>query len=303
MSVRKIKNHGKWVWQARVAYQGLRKAAFRATKEEARDAEAALLGELKAEAAEATAEAQRPATLRAALRVLRRRPGGPREERGVIEPRRRSRAGRSSGCCPELLDQPVSRVADRDLFAFRRARERAGMQAGTINRDLRTLRAMLKRARPEYRFPAGAFTPGGRDARPVAPARGGDPRDRADAVAVPGDGQARGADADAPGRDPAAPPRGRAPGARRDPAAHRQGRRPAGDPERRRAEDPPRQLDGARERMGLPEPGRADPTAATTSASGSAARRARPGCGTSTSTTSGTTGRRWPSTRASRRRS
>lgn len=28
MSVRKIRNHGKWVWQARVAYQGFRKAAF-----------------------------------------------------------------------------------------------------------------------------------------------------------------------------------------------------------------------------------------------------------------------------------
>jgi CO/xanthine dehydrogenase FAD-binding subunit len=47
MSVRKIKNHGNWVWQARVAYQGLRKAAFRASKEEARAAEADLLRELK----------------------------------------------------------------------------------------------------------------------------------------------------------------------------------------------------------------------------------------------------------------
>ena len=27
----------------------------------------------------------------------------------------------------------------------------------TINRDLRTLRAALKRARPDYRFPGGAF--------------------------------------------------------------------------------------------------------------------------------------------------
>ena len=27
----------------------------------------------------------------------------------------------------------------------------------TINRDLRTLRAAFKKARPEYRFPAGAF--------------------------------------------------------------------------------------------------------------------------------------------------
>jgi hypothetical protein len=36
MAIRKIKNHGKWVWQARVAYRGLRRAAFRASKDEAR---------------------------------------------------------------------------------------------------------------------------------------------------------------------------------------------------------------------------------------------------------------------------
>ena len=38
MSVRKIKNHGKLVWQARVAYKGRRRAAFRETKQAARDA-------------------------------------------------------------------------------------------------------------------------------------------------------------------------------------------------------------------------------------------------------------------------
>ena len=27
MAIRRIKNHGKWVWQARVAYRGLRRAA------------------------------------------------------------------------------------------------------------------------------------------------------------------------------------------------------------------------------------------------------------------------------------
>jgi hypothetical protein len=29
MSVRRIKNHGTWVWEARAAYRRLRKAAFR----------------------------------------------------------------------------------------------------------------------------------------------------------------------------------------------------------------------------------------------------------------------------------
>jgi integrase len=96
---------------------------------------------------------------------------------------------------PELLERPVSRITDADLFAFRRARversatalrlaaearalraagdperaerreraaaaaQHAGTKPGTINRDLRTLRAALKRARPELRFPAGVFLP------------------------------------------------------------------------------------------------------------------------------------------------
>src|SRR5436309_2310265 len=64
MSVHKIKNHGKWVWQARVAYQGLRKAAFRASKDEARQAESDLRRELKEKAGQAEQEGQRPATLR-----------------------------------------------------------------------------------------------------------------------------------------------------------------------------------------------------------------------------------------------
>jgi len=75
---------------------------------------------------------------------------------------------------PELLDRPVSKIGDADVFAFRAARLREGQRVdelvdgkrierrmpckpSTVNRDLRTLRAALKKARPEYRFPAGAF--------------------------------------------------------------------------------------------------------------------------------------------------
>lgn len=54
---------------------------------------------------------------------------------------------------------PVSRVTSRDIFDFRQARLRAGTKPSTINRDLRTLRAMLKQARPDFRFPGAAFLP------------------------------------------------------------------------------------------------------------------------------------------------
>ena len=64
MSVRRIKNHGTWVWQARVAYRRFRKAAFRNSKEEAREAEALLLQELKSRAGEAESQATRLATMK-----------------------------------------------------------------------------------------------------------------------------------------------------------------------------------------------------------------------------------------------
>lgn len=175
MAVRKVRNHGKVVWQARVAYRGLRKAAFRATREEARQAESALLAELKVRAEAGEQEAQRPATLRQCFEFY----VADLEARG----KGRDTVGRAvetahvvERLMPELLDRPVSRIGDAELYAFRNVRLREGKaatvlvngekqerrvpaKASTINRDLTTLRAMLKRARPEYRFPAGAFLP------------------------------------------------------------------------------------------------------------------------------------------------
>lgn len=58
---------------------------------------------------------------------------------------------------PELLARPVTTIGDTEIFAFRNLRARAGTKPSTINRDLRTLRAALKKARPDYRFPGGAF--------------------------------------------------------------------------------------------------------------------------------------------------
>jgi integrase len=46
-----------------------------------------------------------------------------------------------------------------ETVAGKRQERRVPNKPGTINRDLRTLRAALKKARPEYRFPGGAFFP------------------------------------------------------------------------------------------------------------------------------------------------
>lgn len=192
MSVRRIRNHGKRVWQARVAYCGLRESTFvhidQATGERRKDrpllsrdeareteAEAELLRQLKARAGQAEQEAQRPATLRQLFEFyvadLEARGKGDdtvgraEETRAVIE-----------RLMPELLDKLVSRIGEAEIFAFRQLRLREGKvvsdlvdgerrprrvpaKPSTINRDLRTLRAMLKRAIPGYRFPAGAFLP------------------------------------------------------------------------------------------------------------------------------------------------
>jgi len=152
MAVRKIKNHGKWVWPARVAYGGLRKSAFRATKDEARDAESELRSELKALAGQAEQESQRPATLRQLLEfyTLDMRARGRGEESvGRVDYTRRS----IEALVPELLDRPVSAIGDAEIFAFRNAKAREGTvvyqvidgkkvpmrvpsRPSTINRDL-----------------------------------------------------------------------------------------------------------------------------------------------------------------------
>jgi uncharacterized protein YaiL (DUF2058 family) len=75
MAVKRVRNHGKWVWQARVSYRGRRRAAVRDSKDAALDAER----ELKAEAVQAEQAAARPATLCQLLEFLRPRHGGARE--------------------------------------------------------------------------------------------------------------------------------------------------------------------------------------------------------------------------------
>jgi len=163
------------VWQARVSYQGLRRSVYRATKAEAKDVEAQLLQALKAERDRAVQAEQTPAT----LRMLLEHYVEDLEQRGkgadtVI--RATSTAKMIERVTPALLDISVSAIGDAEIFAFRNARAREGKvvfervagkpqerripnKPSTINRDLRTLRAALKKARPEYRFPGGAFFP------------------------------------------------------------------------------------------------------------------------------------------------
>src|SRR6266545_3590689 len=160
MAVKRIRNHGKWVWQARVAYRGLRRAAFRASKEAAREAEGELLRAMKAEAAQGEQAAARPATLRQLLEyyALDMAARGKGEETvGRVDYTRRA----IEALLPALLEKPVSGIAAADLYAFRNLRAREGStvyqvvagqrvkvrvptKPSTINRDLRTLRAALK---------------------------------------------------------------------------------------------------------------------------------------------------------------
>jgi integrase len=150
-------NGSQKVWLARVAYQGHRRAKVCRTKDEARHAEGKLLRDLKAEAAREEQEGARPATLKTLFEFYvadleARGKGADTIVRAV------STAKAVEALAPDLLALPVGRIRDRDVFAFRQARARDAKPA-TINRDLRTLRAMLKAARPDLRFPGAAFFP------------------------------------------------------------------------------------------------------------------------------------------------
>ena len=175
-----------------MAYRGLRKSTIRDSKDQARTAEAELLQELKAKAGQAAQQAEEPATLRSlfeayAENLEARGKGAETVGRAVETARAFERL------MPDLIDRPVTKIREADIFAFRKARtdtslsalalrERAealrragkatraeaferkaidrqsrGTKPGTINRDLRTLRAMLKRTVPDFRFPSGVF--------------------------------------------------------------------------------------------------------------------------------------------------
>jgi integrase len=156
MSVRQIRVYGQWVWQARVSVSGQRRSRLAATRAEARQHEAEFLQSLRREADQIERVLDQPATVRMTFEGyaedLEARGKGP----DTIA-RAAQTAKAFEAVLPEWLDRPVSELGDKQVFAFRQGRDRAGAKPSTINRDLRTIRAMLRKARPEYRFPAGAF--------------------------------------------------------------------------------------------------------------------------------------------------
>jgi integrase len=158
VAVRRFKRDGQWRWQARVMVDGRRLSLTRDTREAARDAEAELRQQLRDALLVKQAEQARPATLREVFELylvhleLRGRAAESitRTEQVVAVPQ---------AVLPQPLDQPVTAFGEAEILAFRSARQRRGIKSATINRDLRVLRALRRRAIPGFRFPEGAFQP------------------------------------------------------------------------------------------------------------------------------------------------
>lgn len=158
MAIYLKKVNGRKVWWVRVNHKGLNASRVCAAKEDAKLAESELLQHLKRRAGETEQHGQTPATVKALFEAY------------VVDLEARGKGSETIGraaqtalaverALPELLTKSVGKVTQADLFGFRQARLRSGTKASTINRDLRTIRAMLKKARPEFHVPAGVFFP------------------------------------------------------------------------------------------------------------------------------------------------
>jgi integrase len=159
VSVKRVTINGtQKVWMARISYHGVRRSRVCVSKEAARQAERELSAECRQQAEQAERTGAAPATVKHLCEYyvldLQRRGKGPDTiGRAVVT------AKAIESVAPALLALPVSRVTARELYDFRQARLGAGCKPSTINRDLRTLRAMLKQARPDFRFPGATFLP------------------------------------------------------------------------------------------------------------------------------------------------
>ena len=128
---------------------------------------------IREEAAQADQAGQRPATVRALLDLYVKNLEDRRKSPETVG-RARETVKTIARVLPDLLDRPVGAIADADILEFVAAREREGqivveivagekrtrrvpLRPGTVTRDLTTLRAALKRVRPDFRAPTEAF--------------------------------------------------------------------------------------------------------------------------------------------------
>ncbi len=173
MAIKQVKVRGKKRWQARVAYQGERLSRLCESKDAAKAAEAELLQELRAAAERQAQDEAAPATLELLCEayVLDLEARGKSED--TVRTARNTTTRLADVFGPRMKG-PL-RLTEADLYAYRAARLRrwakrgkkakdgttailpGGVKASTINRDLRTIRAMLKKVLPTFRFPAGVF--------------------------------------------------------------------------------------------------------------------------------------------------
>jgi hypothetical protein len=167
MAIYRKRINGRKVWWVRVNYRGLNASRVCESKEVAKDAESTLRESLRRKVEHTEQTGLQPATVKALFEHyvadLAARGKGP-ETVG----RAAQTATAFEAVLPTLLAAPAGQFKEKDVFAFREARTRAGAKPSTANRDLRTVRAMLKQARPE--LSARCVLPGGRDAGPVAAA-------------------------------------------------------------------------------------------------------------------------------------
>lgn len=156
MAVRKFRRGKLVCWQTRVQLDGHRLSKTFRTKAKARAAEADLLQELRESLAAKEVAATQPATLREAFEAYLTYLES-RGKSGDSVTRTEQVVPVLERVLPHALDRPISEFGEREVFAFRQARERAGIKPATINRDLRVLRALLRRVAPDFRFPGDAF--------------------------------------------------------------------------------------------------------------------------------------------------
>jgi hypothetical protein len=151
-----VRRHGDH-WLARISVtvgtEKVRKSRLCATRQLALQAERDLAAICRAEAEQTARPEAAPATIRHLCDwyVL------DLEQRGRDVTRATTTALAIERYAPDLLAKPIAQVTDRDLFDFRVARLRAGAKPATVSRDLTNISAMLKRARPDYRFPRDVF--------------------------------------------------------------------------------------------------------------------------------------------------